>query len=55
MPKIYESEFEQHAWLKVEKKGNSLNIYIGSDGWFSPIGAPKYRKIAKINFKKIMP
>ncbi len=53
MPKIYEDEFDQHAWLKVGLSGNTLNIYLGSDGWNSPFGVPRYKKIAKIDFKKI--
>ena len=52
--KIYESEFDQHAWLKVTKKEKSLNIYLGTDAWFSPFGMPKYKKIAKIDFKRIV-
>lgn len=52
MPKIYEDEFNQHRWLKVELKENKLNIYFGSDGWSSPFGVPCYRKIAKIDFKR---
>ncbi len=51
--KLHESEFAQHVWLKVEKKGNSLDVFIGSDGWESPFGKPKYHKITKIDFKTI--
>ena len=55
MSKIYEDEFDQHVWLKVGLKGDTLNIYLGNDGWSSPFGVPRYKKIAKIDFKKNIP